>query len=158
MANFNYTPSYKQYTQQSAGYVIPNSVKTYSVFDPSSNTWKRMTNNGMSPMPVQGQTPVADALALARQTQGRDWSVQPAPVQVPAQTPLGGSRTPSPASRGGTPSVYPPRGIPEAPAAPQGVSAGNARPARGMAVSGEDNPFPNQEAHMYKLLHNDVYW
>ena len=101
MAN-NYTPSYNQYLTQTAGYALPSNVRSYSVFDPSSNSWKRMTNDGRSPMPVQGQTPVADALALARQTQGRDWSAQPAPVQAPAQTPLGGPRMASPASRGGT--------------------------------------------------------
>ncbi len=101
MAN-NYTPNYNQYLTQTAGYALPSSVRSYSVFDPSSNSWRRMTNDGRSPMPMQGQTPVADALALARQTQGRDWSAQPAPVQAPAQTPLGGPRMASPASRGGT--------------------------------------------------------
>ena len=35
---------------------IPASVQTYSVFDPTSNSWKRMTNNGRSPIPAQGQT------------------------------------------------------------------------------------------------------
>lgn len=101
MAN-NYTPSYNQYLTQTAGYALPSSVRSYSVFDPSSNSWRRMTNDGRSPMPVQGQTPVADALALARQTQGRDWSAQPAPVQAPAQIPSGGPRMASPASGGGT--------------------------------------------------------
>lgn len=113
MAN-NYTPAYKNYLSNSAGYVLPSSVRTYSVFDPSSNSWKRMTNDGMSPIPAQGQTPVADALALARQTQGRDWSTQP------AQTPLGGSRVPSNGQqRGGM-------GVPASPASgvPQKASQG----------------------------------
>lgn len=31
---------------------VPTSVRTYSVFDPNSNTWIRMTNGGRSPIPV----------------------------------------------------------------------------------------------------------
>lgn len=114
----NYTPSYNQYLTQTAGYALPSSVRTYSVFDPSSNSWRRMTNDGRSPMPAQGQTPVADALALARQTQGRDWSAQPAPM--PAQAPLGGPRMASPASRGGAAVVPMGQGRNVAPRASQG--------------------------------------
>lgn len=117
MAN-NYTSSYNQYLTQTAGYALPSSVRSYSVFDPSSNSWRRMTNDGRSPMPAQGQTPVADALALARQTQGRDWSAQPAPM--PAQTPLGGPRMASPASRGGAAVVPMGQGRNVAPRASQG--------------------------------------
>lgn len=110
MAN-NYTPSYKQYLTQTAGYALPSSVRTYSVFDPNSNSWRRMTNDGMSPIPAQGQTPVADALALARQTQGRDWS---------AQTPLGGPTMASPASGRGTAVVPMGQGRNVSPRASQG--------------------------------------
>ena len=106
MAN-NYTPSYNQYLTQTAGYALPSSVRTYSVFDPASNSWRRMTNDGRSPMPVQSQTPVmavqpmtsaqeqaavAGALAQARQTQGKVWNPLP---QTPVQIPSGGSGTAS---------------------------------------------------------------
>ena len=92
---------------------IPASVRTYSIFNPDTGTWQRMTNGFRSPIPAQGQAvvpvqvpaqpavdPVVQALALARQTQGRDWSM-PLP-QTPAQIPSGGSRRRSPASGGGT--------------------------------------------------------
>ena len=115
MAN-NYTPSYNQYLTQSAGYALPSSVRTYSVFDPASNTWRRMTNNGMSPMPQGNQPDIQAALAQARQTQGTVYPAQgmgqgqpvemhPGYLNPPAQTPVQmssrGSRTPSPASGGG---------------------------------------------------------
>lgn len=92
---------------------IPSSVRTYSIFNPDTGTWQRMTNNFRSPIPAQGQVaipvqvpaqpavdPVVQALALARQTQGRDWAM-PLP-QAPAQMLSGGSRRRSPASGGGT--------------------------------------------------------
>ena len=118
MAN-NYTPSYNQYRTQTAGYALPSSVRTYSVFDPASNSWRRMTNDGRSPMPAspaQQQADIAGALAQARQTQGTVYPAQGMgqgqpvevhpgymnpPVQASAQTPSGGSVRPSPASGGG---------------------------------------------------------
>jgi len=115
MAN-NYTPAYRQYTQQSAGYTLPSSVRTYSVFDPASNSWRRMTNNGMSPMPQGNQPDIQAALAQARQTQGTVYPAQGMgqgqpvevhpgymnpPAQASAQMPSGGSVRPSPASGGG---------------------------------------------------------
>ena len=88
---------------------IPASVRTYSIFNPDTGTWQRMTNNFRSPIPVQGQAvvpvqapaqpavdPVVAALAMAQQTRGRDWS-RPLP-QTPAQMPSKGSIRPSPAS------------------------------------------------------------
>ena len=78
MAN-NYTPSYNQYRTQTAGYALPSSVRTYSVFDPASNSWRRMTNDGRSPMPAspaQQQADIAGALAQAKQTQGTVYPVQ----------------------------------------------------------------------------------
>ena len=112
MAN-NYTPSYNQYRTQTAGYALPSSVRTYSVFDPASNSWRRMTNDGMSPMPQGNQPDIQAALAQARQTQGTVYPAQGMgqgqPVEVhpgylnpPAQMPSRGSRTPSqPLPRGG---------------------------------------------------------
>lgn len=108
MAN-NYTPNYNQYLTQTAGYALPSNVRTYSVFDHSSNSWKRMTNDGRSPMPAspaQQQADIAGALAQARQTQGTVYPAQgmtPTQTpgvflrardqgQIPAQTPLGGPR------------------------------------------------------------------
>lgn len=88
MAN-NYTPNYNQYLTQTAGYALPSSVRSYSVFDPNSNTWRRMTNDGRSPMlmtPTQEQAAVAGALMQAQQTQGKVWNPLPAPVQGMAQT------------------------------------------------------------------------
>ena len=75
MAN-NYTPSYNQYRTQTAGYALPSSVRTYSVFDPASNSWRRMTNDGMSPMPQGNQPDIQAALAQARQTQGTVYPAQ----------------------------------------------------------------------------------
>ena len=72
----NYTPSYNQYRTQTAGYALPSSVRTYSVFDPASNTWRRMTNDGMSPMPQGNQQDIQAALAQARQTQGTVYPAQ----------------------------------------------------------------------------------
>ena len=112
MAN-NYTPSYNQYRTQTAGYALPSSVKTYSVFDPASNSWRRMTNDGMSPMPQGNQPDIQAALAQARETQGTVYPAQGMgqgqpvemhpgylnpPAQTPVQMPSRGSRTPSPAS------------------------------------------------------------
>ena len=114
----NYTPSYNQYLTQTAGYALPSSVRTYSVFDPASNSWRRMTNDGRSPMPAspaQQQANIAGALAQARQTQGTVYPAQGMgqgqpiemhpgymnpPAQAPAQMPSGGSVRPSPASGG----------------------------------------------------------
>ena len=115
MAN-NYTPSYNQYRTQTAGYALPSSVRTYSVFDPASNSWRRMTNDGRSPMPAspaQQQADIAGALAQAKQTQGMVYPAQgmvqtqtpgillrpKTPVQTPVQTPLGSPRMASPASK-----------------------------------------------------------
>lgn len=98
----NYAPSYNQYLTQTAGYALPSSVRSYSVFDPSSNSWRRMTNNGMSPMQQGTQADIQAALRYADSSRGRVWD-NPAPVQVPVQTPLGGSRRASqPLPREGT--------------------------------------------------------
>ena len=116
MAN-NYTPSYNQYRTQTAGYALPSSVRTYSVFDPASNSWRRMTNDGMSPMPQGNQPDIQAALAQAEQTRGTVYPAQgmgqgqpvemhpgyvnPPVQQTPVQMPSRGSRMPSPASGGG---------------------------------------------------------
>ena len=118
---------------------IPASVRTYSIFNPDTGTWQRMTNNFRSPIPVQGQAvvpvqapaqpavdPVVAALAMAQQTQGRDWS-RPLP-QTPAQMPSRGSRRPSPASGGGgvvQVQEQPSRASQRAVEAPVAVQAGN---------------------------------
>lgn len=118
---------------------IPASVRTYSIFNPDTGTWQRMTNNFRSPIPAQGQPvvpvqapaqpavdPVMAALAMAQQTQGRDWS---RPLsQTPAQTSSRGPRIPSPASGGGR--AVPVQGQPSrasqrAVEAPVAVQAGN---------------------------------
>ena len=83
----NYAQQFRAYAQPAATPVvipadIPASVRTYSMFDPNSNTWRRMTNDGRSPIPTQRQVVV--------------------PVQAPAQVPSRGSRKASPASKGGT--------------------------------------------------------
>lgn len=130
MATPNYTPAYRNYLYNSAGYVIPSTVRTYSVFDPASNTYKRMTNNGMSPMPMtpeQEQANIQAALRYAESARGRVYDEQTAqplmptqtpgimlrprtPAQTPAQMPLGGSRmAPNGQQRGGM-------GIPASPA------------------------------------------
>ena len=145
MAN-NYTPSYNQYLTQTAGYALPSSVRTYSVFDPASNSWRRMTNDGRSPMPAspaQQQADIAGALAQARQTQGTVYPAggmgqgQPVemhpgyvnpPVQSPVQTPSGGPRMPSqPLPRGGAVPVQgqPSRASQRAVEAPASIQAGN---------------------------------
>ena len=94
MAN-NYTPSYNQYLTQTAGYALPSSVRTYSVFDPASNSWRRMTNDGRSPIPTQGQT-VYPAQGMG---QGQPVEMHPGylnpPAQASIQMPSRGSRTPS---------------------------------------------------------------
>lgn len=104
MANPNYAPMYKNYLTNTAGYALPSNVRTYSVFDPSSNSWRRMTNDGRSPLPMtpaQEQAAVAGALMQAQQTQGKVWNPLPAPAQTPAQTPLGGPRMASNRQLGG---------------------------------------------------------
>ena len=146
MANQNYTPAYRQYTQQSAGYTLPSSVRTYSVFDPASNSWRRMTNDGMSPMPQGNQADIQAALAQARQTrgtvypaegmgQGQPVEMHPGylnpPVQTPAQMPSGGSVRPSPASGGGGASVS----LSPAPEASQRASQ------RGFKASGQPEEY-----------------
>lgn len=55
---------------------LPVSVRTYSVFDPNSNTWIRMTNGGRSPIPAQ--IPVQKP---SRSSRGRS------PVSIPAGQP-----------------------------------------------------------------------
>ena len=162
MAN-NYTPSYNQYLTHTAGYALPSSVRSYSVFDPSSNSWRRMTNDGRSPMQQGTQADVQAALRLADSSQGKVWDnpapAQPmvqtqtpgimlrprTPVQAPAQTPLGGPRMASPASRGGT--VIVPMGQPkaEAPAGSQAVPAGN--PYMGYAESRREFEDPDAFLH-----------
>lgn len=121
----NYARQYQAYAQ-SIEPDIPSSVRTYSIFNPDTGTWQRMTNNFRSPIPAQGQTliptqtpgimlrprtqvlpmtpeqeqaAIEAGLARARATQGTTY--QPLP-QVPAQRPSGGSRRRSPASGGGT--------------------------------------------------------
>lgn len=107
----NYLQQLRAYAQPTPVYTpadIPASVRTYSVFDPSSNTWRRMTNDGRSPIPVQGQAVV--------------------PVQAPVQTSSRGSRTPSPASRGGGAVLVqgqPSKASQRAVEAPVAVQAGN---------------------------------
>ena len=129
MAN-NYTPSYNQYRTQTAGYALPSSVRTYSVFDPASNSWRRMTNDVMSPMPQGNQPDIQAALAQARQTQGIVYPAQGMgqgqpvemhpgylnpPAQTSAQMPSGGSVRPSPASggEGASVSLSPVSGTPQ---------------------------------------------
>lgn len=137
----NYAQQFRAYAQPAAIPVVtpadlPASVRTYSVFDPNSNTWRRMTNDGRSPIPAQRQVvvpvqapaqpavdPVVQALALARQTQGRDWAM-PLP-QSPAQRPSRGSRKASQPQLDSNPSVPASRGASKASAVPQGVPAGN---------------------------------
>ena len=99
MAN-NYTPNYKQYLTQTAGYALPSSVRTYSVFDPNSNSWKRMTNDGRSPMQQGTQADIQAALRYADSSQGKIWD-NPTPAQTPAQIPLGGPRMASGGHLGG---------------------------------------------------------
>lgn len=126
----NYARQYQAYAQ-SIEPDIPSSVRTYSIFNPDTGTWQRMTNGFRSPIPAQGQVsipvqvpaqpavdPVVQALALARQTQGRDWAM-PLP-QTPAQIPSGGSRRRSPASGEGTAVVPVGQGRNVAPRASQG--------------------------------------
>ena len=138
----------QSYLQQLRAYAqplptdIPASVRTYSVFDPNSNTWRRMTNDGRSPIPAQGQAvvpvqapaqpavdPVVAALAMAQQTRGRDWS-RPLP-QTPAQMPSRGSVRPSPASGGGGAGVS----LSPVPEASQGASQ------RGFKASGQPDEY-----------------
>ena len=64
---------------------IPAGIRTYSVFNPDTGTWQRMTNGFRSPIPVQGQPVV--------------------PVQESVQRPSRGSVRPSPASGEGGASV-----------------------------------------------------
>lgn len=64
---------------------IPAGIRTYSVFNPDTGTWQRMTNGFRSPIPVQGQPVV--------------------PVQTPVQRPSRGSVRPSSASGEGGASV-----------------------------------------------------
>lgn len=157
MAN-NYTPSYNQYLTQTAGYALPSSVRTYSVFDPSSNSWRRMTNDGRSPMQQGTQADIQAALRYADSSRGKIWdnpaSAQPmvqtqtpgillrsrTPAQAPAQTPLGGPRGASPASGGGTTVVPVGQGRNVAPKASQGqiqVPVYDERIARERAAFGD---------------------
>lgn len=105
---------------------IPSSVRTYSIFNPDTGTWQRMTNGFRSPIPAQGQTliptqtpgimlrprtqvlpmtpeqeqaAIEAGLARARATQGTTY--QPLP-QIPVQMPSRDARRRSPTSGGDT--------------------------------------------------------
>lgn len=164
----NYARQYQAYAQ-SIEPDIPSSVRTYSIFNPDTGTWQRMTNNFRSPIPVQGQTliptqtpgimlrprtqvppmtpeqeqiAIEAGLARARTTQGTTY--QPLP-QTPAQRSSRGSRTASPASGGGTVIVPMDQPKAKAPAGSQVVPTGN--PYMGYAESRREFEDPDAFLH-----------